>query len=128
MPCIVDEKFKLAESIAILRYLDAKYNIADDLYPREPQKRARVDEYLEWQHVEFRAKIANHFRLRFIRPLMYGKPTETQLLQKAAKIRDEALDKIEQRWLNQSKFIAGDKLTVADLFAACEIEQSSELC
>lgn len=33
------------------------------------------------------------------------------------------LDDIEKLWLSQGKYIVGNELTVADLFAACEIEQ-----
>lgn len=36
---------------------------------------------------------------------------------------ESCLDDIENLWLSQGKFIAGDEITVADLFAACEIEQ-----
>ncbi len=51
IPAIVDNDFKLAESIAIYRYLASEHEIVDNWYPKDPKKRARVDEYLEWQHV-----------------------------------------------------------------------------
>lgn len=53
IPAIVDNDFKLAESIAIYRYLASEHKIADNWYPKDNKKRARVDEYLEWQHVNF---------------------------------------------------------------------------
>lgn len=36
-----------------------------------------------------------------------------------------ALDQMESLWLREQKFINGDQISAADLWAACEIEQSS---
>ena len=41
-------------SVAIFRYLCGKYSIPDNLYPKDLVKRAKVDEYLEWQHMNTR--------------------------------------------------------------------------
>lgn len=49
-------------SVAILRYLCRKYNVADHWYPKDSQKQARVDEYLEWQHHNTRAHCTEYFR------------------------------------------------------------------
>lgn len=51
VPCIIDGDFKLAESIAIYRYLSSVCKVDDQWYPKDGRKRARVDEFLEWQHV-----------------------------------------------------------------------------
>lgn len=37
----------------------------------------------------------------------------------------KALDELEELWTG-TEYIAGDKLTIADVFAACDIEQTSE--
>lgn len=42
-------------SVAILRYLCATRNLDDHWYPKDPKLQARVDEYLEWQHIDIRS-------------------------------------------------------------------------
>lgn len=49
--------------------------------------------------------------------------------EEAAKYRNEMennLKLMEKIWLQDSKFVSGNSLTVADLFGACEIEQTSK--
>lgn len=38
----------------------------------------------------------------------------------------ECLDQIENIWLKDKPFLTGDKISVADIFGACEIEQPSK--
>ncbi|GGK38046.1 glutathione S-transferase [Pseudomonas koreensis] len=51
VPVIQDGDFTLWESNTIIRYLAAKYGGAG-LYPSEPQARARVDQWIDWQASE----------------------------------------------------------------------------
>ena len=49
-------------SIAILGYLSQKYNVPDHWYPRHDlRRRARVDEYTQWHHVNTRFQSASLF-------------------------------------------------------------------
>jgi glutathione S-transferase len=51
VPVIVDGDFVLWESNSIIRYLANKW-AADALLPREPQARAEVDRWIDWQATE----------------------------------------------------------------------------
>ena len=55
-------------SVAILRYLITKYGrlcaIPDHWYPADIQKRAKVDEYMAWQHTATRMNAAMVFRIQ----------------------------------------------------------------
>lgn len=130
IPCINDNGFKLAESVAIFRYLTRENEnaVADHWYPRDSKARARVDEYLAWQHLNTRIHCSAYFWLKWVLPKLKGKViSESRLAQ--AKIEMEAtLDVIENVWLKpkEQKFIAGDKISIADLLAACELEQTSK--
>ncbi|XP_041346981.1 glutathione S-transferase theta-1-like, partial [Gigantopelta aegis] len=48
VPAIDDNGFKLFESAAIMKYLAAKHNVPDHWYPKDIEKRAKIDEYLSW--------------------------------------------------------------------------------
>ena len=52
VPVIVDGDFVLWESNSIIRYL-ANKSAAEALLPTEPQRRAEVDRWIDWQATEF---------------------------------------------------------------------------
>ena len=54
----------LSCSIAILKYLAEKFRTPDHWYPADLQKRARVNEYLAWQHTAIRAHGSKVFWFR----------------------------------------------------------------
>jgi len=128
IPCIVDNDFKLAESVAIFRYLVRQYptSVADHWYPKDSRARARVDEYLEWQHMNTRLHCSGYFWLKYLLPTMMGKVASESRLAEAKKQMDQTLDFLSSVWLNPSKqkFIAGNEISVADLLAICELEQT----
>lgn len=59
IPVLEDGDLALSESHAILRYL-ADREARDDLYPREPRRRALVDEFLDRFHTVFRPAFFRH--------------------------------------------------------------------
>lgn len=55
---------------------------------------------------------------------MTGKPTKPEKVEAQKKRMAAALDLVEEKWLGLgNKYIAGDKLSIADVFGCCEIEQ-----
>lgn len=124
----MDNNFKLAESVAIFRYLARRNEIDDHWYPKDDQARARIDEYLEWQHLNTRQVCFQYFMLAYLKPRKLGpSPDDAQVNASAMRQMDETLDKIEKIWLKDGPFIGGRKeISFADILAACEIEQPSE--
>jgi len=120
VPVIDDNGFVLTESVAILKYLAVKYNVDDHWYPKDIQKQARVDEYMNWQHLNLRAFGAQYFMTR----VLGGKPVDEKRLQRFKTDLDKCLDQIEQIFLRNSPFINGaNDISIADLLAVAEIEQ-----
>ncbi|XP_047492664.1 glutathione S-transferase theta-1-like isoform X1 [Penaeus chinensis] len=112
------------ESVAILRYLCREHK-ADHWYPSDSKAQARVDEYLEWQHVNTRMQCAMFFQHKFLRPKMLGMPVNEKKVAEFQERMEIVLDQLETIWLKDHPFIAGDHVTIADLVAACELEQPS---
>lgn len=51
-------------SVAIIRYLACEKVTPRTLYPENGKLQARVDEYLEWQHIGLRLHCAMYFRVK----------------------------------------------------------------
>ena len=62
VPVLKDGDFTLTESVAMFRYLAREKEVEDHWYPREARAQARVDEYLEWQHLGTRMNCAGYFQ------------------------------------------------------------------
>lgn len=125
VPCIVDDGFKLSESVAIFRYVTAtRDNIADHWYPKDLKSRALVDEYLEWHHNNTRMSCTPFVRAQFLQPLTTGKyPSKEELEEMKSKL-DKTLDAFEKIWLesDEKDFLASKEISFADILAACEME------
>lgn len=120
VPAIIDnDGFKLAESIAIYHYLGRKEIISERWYPRDVKARARIEEYLEWNHNNLLYGAGLLFAMRWVMKLDAGeKQVKTQ-----EKILIRALNDLENIWLTDNKYLAGNEITFADLMAACNLEQ-----
>ncbi|KAK7015115.1 Glutathione S-transferase theta-1 [Halocaridina rubra] len=126
VPVIDDGGFKLTESVAILRYLSRKYNVADHWYPKDLKVQARVDEYLEWQHLNTRINCAMYFQHKFLRPKMFGTKVNEKQVEQFFNRMETTLEQFETIWLKNNKpFLCGDQISIADVLAACELEQPS---
>uniref|UniRef100_A0A3Q2W8G2 glutathione transferase n=1 Tax=Haplochromis burtoni TaxID=8153 RepID=A0A3Q2W8G2_HAPBU len=99
-------------SDAILKYLTTKYDVPEHWYPRQPERRARVDEYTAWHHTNTRPHAAKVFILEV-----------WTRLNRALSDLDDTLDKLESMFLRRQPFLCGDDITVADLLATCELTQ-----
>ncbi|KAI8036387.1 glutathione S-transferase theta-1 [Drosophila gunungcola] len=123
VPAIVDGDFHLAETIAIIRYLADKGQLDEKLYPKSLEARARVDEFLEWQHLNIRLACSMFFRDAWLFPIngLAAKP-KPERIQELIEGVETNLGLLELIWLEKD-FLVGQQMTVADLVGASEINQ-----
>lgn len=123
VPALVDGNFHLNESSAMVRYLANKNKLNEQLYPKSIEDRARVDEFLDWQHFNLRLYTLMYFRDAWLFPINGIKPKpKPEQVEKLVKDVEGCLGLLERLWLEKD-FLLGDKLTIADLVGSSDIEQ-----
>ena len=117
VPAIDDNGFHLGQSHAILTYLSQAKNLDDSLYPKDLQKRARVDTYLHWHHTHTRRC---HLLFETMNPRLYPNCPTTKEVEE--RVVHKSFKTIEDFFLQEKKYIGNmNNLSIADLSCASEI-------
>jgi len=121
VPAMDDDGFILFESHAILRYLARKHNVPNHWCPKESKNMALVDRYLDWHHSYLRAgSLTTVFNTIFAPKMGISNNVD---LEESRKLMLFSLKFIDEFFLRDTKFIAGNEISIADLSAACEVSQ-----
>lgn len=131
VPVIFDDGFALSESAAIMRYVAAKYNVAEHWYPpvndQKPEN-VRVLEYLLWHQMAIRRRGVDIF-MDLVQSRIAGffgqpiRPADDKMLAGARAELSRAVNHIADYFLKDKTFIAGDEISIADIVAVCELMQ-----
>ena len=117
VPAMDDGDFRMTESSAILKYLAEK--TSSPLYPKDLKERARVNERMDWINTQLCRDLAYGLVYPQIFP-HHKRPTEEAQKEtlKWAKERAAGWLKVMNDHLLKSNYLAGDKMTIADIYAA----------
>lgn len=118
MPALRDGDFMLADSSAIIHYLEAKFP-EPRLIPAEPELRGKTIWYEEFADTIACACVGKIFFNRIVAPRFMGRPGDEGVA--AACERDElppVLDYLEKVVPAEDGYLVGDSLTLADIAVA----------
>jgi glutathione S-transferase len=118
MPGFVDGDYYLADSSAIIHYLEAKHPLPE-MIPVEPRMRGKCIWYEEFADTILSACGATMFFNRIVAPVFLKRPGDPDAADTAE--RDElpkVLDYIESVAPEGEGFLVGDRLTLADIDVA----------
>ena len=118
MPALRDGDYTLADSSAIIHYLEAKFP-EPALIPTDPQLRGKTIWFDEFADTIACAAVGKIFFNRIVAPRFMGR--EGDLEAAAACERDDLppmLDYLERTVPDEGSYLIGDRLTLADLAVA----------
>ena len=109
-----EDGWTMHESNAIVRHLAGRHPAAG-LWPDDPRRRARADQWMEWQSNEFTPSMRDAF-WQLIRTASESRDMKAVEASVAA---SERFARILDAQLGQSRFVSGDGFTTADIVNGC---------
>jgi glutathione S-transferase len=120
VPLLEDGDLCLTESSAILKYLADK--IGSPAYPKDPKRRAKVNELMDWINTNFYRDYAYGLCYPQLFPHLKRRSDEAQAatLETGKQQTERWLRILNDHWLGSgNKYLCGDQLTIADYFGSC---------
>ena len=119
VPVLEDGDFRLTESSAILKYLAEKFD--SPAYPKDLQKRARVNEMMDWLNTGFYRDFGYGLVYPQIFPHHHRRSDEAQAgaVEWGKEKSKFWLHVLDERLLGAGKkYLCGDEITIADYLGA----------
>jgi glutathione S-transferase len=122
VPFVEDDQVQLWESNVIVRYLCARY-APDTLYPLALPRRFDAERWMDWQQTTLNPAGRNAF-IQWIRTPADRR--DPQVIAQSVAATEPLLALLDEH-LASRPFMAGDRITMADLPIACEVDRWASL-
>jgi len=109
IPVLIDGDFVLWESNSICRYLAAKSG-ATELLPADPQARAKVEQWMDWQAGELNTA----WRVAFM-ALVRGQPATPEAIAQSVASWNRHMGLLDAQLARTGAYVCGDTFTLADV-------------
>jgi glutathione S-transferase len=125
VPAVKDGDFVLTEGMAILQYLGDRFEWTGpkDLYPKDLQTRAKINEFLHWHHTNTRLFTLNIFRPEIAKKTNTATPKDLAALEEKDALIKKEFALLETFLVNNDYMAHTDFPTIADFAAYCEVDQ-----
>ena len=119
IPVVQDGDFILWESNTIIRYLANRYG-GEHLYPPEPQARARVDQWMDWQ-----ASDLNPSWTYALMALSRHSPDHQDPAQISASVHrwTRHMDVLDQQLQKTGAYVSGEQFRLADIPVGLSVQR-----
>jgi glutathione S-transferase len=97
---------------------DAK-RVDDHWYPKDPQKRAKVDQFLNWYYLAFRKMHEGIIYYRIVAPKL-NVPIKQWKLDYCENAYPGAMAGLE-KYLEENEYVAGPEMSIADFYAVTAV-------
>jgi glutathione S-transferase len=118
VPLLEDGAFTLWESNVIVRYLCARHS-AGRMYPQDLQARFDAERWMDWQQTTLNPAGREAF-VQLVR--VAPDKRQQKLIDDSVAVTEPLLDMLDKH-LATRPFMAGDRLTMADIPIACEMHR-----
>jgi len=118
VPLLEDGDVQLWESNVIVRYLCAKHS-PGQLYPLELAQRFDAERWMDWQQTTLNPAGRDAFVQWFRTP---AERRDMALIARSTEATEHLWDLLD-RHLARSPFLAGERMTMADIPIACEVHR-----
>jgi glutathione S-transferase len=111
VPAVVEDGNVLRESNAIVRYLATKYG-ADDIYPRDPLKRAQIEQWMDWANYETSISLRGAFLGGVLNEPPWNNPW---FVEQGRRQITKEVGQLDRHFADVGPYVTGSAFTVGDI-------------
>ena len=111
IPAVIDDGVVLRESNSIVRYLATRYG-PDEIYPRDPVKRAHVEQWMDWANYETSISLRGAFLGGMLKEPPWNNPW---FVEQGRRQITKEVGQLDEHLNQAGPYMCGQTFTLADI-------------